>query len=107
MSCAVGRRSTWYKECRLTWNRACRCNLAQDSARHPDRLSFPAPPAHKARTSVESMVDHVECVFHWLGGEADDPLKRAAQVQGHLDCPCSCKRAKEQHHSDGRVTGCE
>src|SRR6516165_1045193 len=48
MSYAVGRRSTQYKECRLTWNRACRCSLAQDAAPHLDRLSFPAPPAHRA-----------------------------------------------------------
>ena len=36
MSYAVGRRSTQYKECRLTWNRTSRGNLAQDSAPHPD-----------------------------------------------------------------------
>src|SRR5262249_32673491 len=54
-----------------------------------------------------SMVDHFESVSHRLAREADDPLERAAQVQGHLDCRCSCKRAKKQHHSDGRVTGCE
>src|SRR5215510_14065356 len=74
---------------RLSWKRPV-LTYAEDrfSKSVDDILSGTVPAA-------ESMVDYVECVFHRLAGEVDDPLERLAQVQGHLDCPCSCKRAKE------------
>jgi len=58
-----------------SWNRPV-LTYAEDrfSKSVDDILSGTVPAA-------ESMLDHFECVFHGLAGEADDPLERPAQVR--------------------------